>query len=93
MQFDQQRSELRLSENADWGLVESTAHQLVSDFRATITEKLDRIDQRYWDMKIGDVTVTLHLEHYLGISIFPAKGFENDPLAKGLIESINEKYA
>ena len=93
MQLNKQRCELRLSEKSDWELFESMAQKIVSDFSGTITKKLDRLDQRYWDMKIGDVGVTLHLEHYLGIFLFPAKGFEDNPAAKELIEKIAEKYA
>ncbi|WP_235661510.1 DUF3630 family protein [Pseudomonas coronafaciens] len=32
-------------------------------------EKLDGLDQRYWDLLVDENTLTLHLEHYTGISI------------------------
>jgi predicted RNA-binding protein len=28
------------------------------------------LDQRYWDLECDDGVITLHLEHYLGISVF-----------------------
>ncbi|WP_125226316.1 hypothetical protein [Leptospira neocaledonica] len=34
-------------------------------------KKLDGLDQRYWDFASGRGRITLHLEHYLGIMIFP----------------------
>ncbi len=49
--------------------------------------KLDGFDQRYWDFKINDCELTLHLEHYLGIILFPTsktnyKKAENDMVKK-----------
>ena len=67
------------------------SEQIVSEFGAIISEQLDGLEQSYWDIQIGDITVTLHLEHYLGISLFPAKGFEDNPKVKALIEKIGEK--
>ncbi|MNP44365.1 hypothetical protein D3C76_1382270 [compost metagenome] len=32
-------------------------------------QKLDALDQRYWDLSVDERTLTVHLEHYLGISV------------------------
>lgn len=32
-------------------------------------KKIQGLDQRYWDLMVGEQTLTLHLEHYLGISV------------------------
>ena len=32
-------------------------------------QKLDALDQRYWDLSVDGHTLTVHLAHYLGISV------------------------
>ncbi len=62
--------ELRISEAADWHLFEVIARKLEHSFQGVWTQKIDGLDQRYWDLQVGDQTLTLHLEHHLGISLF-----------------------
>lgn len=40
-------------------------------------ERLTGPDQRYWDFTIDNETLTLHLEHYCGISLYPATDTAN----------------
>jgi len=61
----------RLSELSDWKLFESIANEITHEFDGSWIKKLDGLDQRYWDVKINDCELTLHLEHYLGIMLFP----------------------
>jgi hypothetical protein len=48
--------------------------QLTDDFvalmKAEVKERLDGLDQRYWDFSVDNVVFTLHQEHYLGISLW-----------------------
>lgn len=62
--------ELRISEAADWHLFEVIARTLEHSLKGVWTQKVDGFEQRYWDLLVGDQTLTLHLEHYLGISLF-----------------------
>lgn len=34
------------------------------------TEKIDEQDQTYWDLDAQEGIITLHREHYLGVSVF-----------------------
>lgn len=58
-------------------LCESSDRQRFDDFAARIQRavggewvvRLDGLDQRYWDLRVGGDGVSLHLEHFLGISL------------------------
>ncbi len=50
-------------------IFEVVAEIIVTKFNGRIVKKLDGIDQRYWDIYISDNIITLHWEHYLGISL------------------------
>jgi hypothetical protein len=74
-------TEARLSENPDdlcWvaGLIER-------GFGGQWIKKLNGLDQSYWDYSLDGVMLTLHREHYMGVSIFPA-------LAEGDVGRANE---
>nr|WP_246475003.1 hypothetical protein [Pseudomonas folii] len=61
---------MRISEAADWHLFEVIARKLEHSLKGVWTQKADGLEERYWDLLVGDQTITLHLEHYLGISLF-----------------------
>ncbi|WP_248800598.1 hypothetical protein [Pseudomonas sp. MWU13-2105] len=61
--------ELNISESSDWYLFERIAQTLEQGLNGTWARKLDGLDQRYWDLLVDDQIITLHLEHYLGISL------------------------
>lgn len=65
--------ELAISERADWRLFGDLAARLRDHFDGEWLAQLDGLDQRYWDLRVGRAVVTLHLEHHLGISLFPAQ--------------------
>lgn len=60
---------IEVSGKADWELFEEVARVLEQGLGGRWKEKLDGLDQRYWDLLVDEHTLTLHLEHYLGISI------------------------
>ncbi|WP_338525151.1 DUF3630 family protein [Pseudomonas batumici] len=73
--------ELRISEASDWQLFDVIAQTLEQGLKGSWVTKLDGPDQRYWDLAIDDQTITLHLEHYLGISmLIPHEGQSQDLL-------------
>jgi hypothetical protein len=80
------RFEARLSEKSDWKLFNQIADSVAEEFNGCWVKKVDGLEQRYWDVEIEDVRLTLHLEHYLGISLFPTK--DGDEKAKYLVQRI-----
>lgn len=65
------RCEALISKNSDWRLFDKVAGLIVKKFKGRLVEKLDGPDQRYWNIEVEGEILTLHLEHYLGISLFP----------------------
>lgn len=60
---------IEVSEEADWKLFEDVAGVIEQGLGGSWKERLDGPDQRYWDLLVDEHTLTLHLEHYLGISV------------------------
>ncbi|NVZ50120.1 DUF3630 family protein [Pseudomonas sp. B6002] len=60
---------IEISEHADWKLFEDVAQKLEQALGGYWKEKVDGLDERYWDLMAGEQMLTLHLEHYLGILV------------------------
>ena len=62
------RVELRLSENPDdfSRLAEIVQKMLKGKWK----KQLDGLDQSYWDLDVDGIILTVHREHYLGVSVF-----------------------
>ena len=43
------------------------------------TTKIDGLDERYWDLQIDAVQLTLHSQHYVGISLYYSKFIDDEP--------------
>ncbi|WP_050977738.1 hypothetical protein [Herbaspirillum lusitanum] len=69
-------STLEITPEADEFLFNDIAKRLEIAFDGKWTAKITGLDQRYWDLKVGSAILTLHLEHYLGISLFVAEDGE-----------------
>ncbi|CAN1606151.1 hypothetical protein [Pseudomonas mediterranea] len=54
---------IEVSEKADWKLFKDVARVLEQRLGGRWKEKLDGLDQRYWDLLVGKYTLILHLEH------------------------------
>jgi hypothetical protein len=76
--FKDGRCEAAISEEADWRLFNGIADAILSKFKGKLVERLDGFDERYWDIAIDKRIVTLHLQHYLGISLFSKTRDAND---------------
>ena len=74
--------EVAISHDADWMLFNGVADAILTKFRGKLVEALDGLDERYWDIEIGGSIVTLHLQHYLGISLFAENKEANDLIRK-----------
>ena len=72
------RCELAVSEEADWLLFNGIADAILNKFKGKLVERVDGFDERYWDIEIRKRIVTLHLQHYLGIILFPDDKEGND---------------
>lgn len=66
-----ENTEARLSDNAD-DLI-GVALVFERGFSVQWIKKLNGLDQSYWDCSVRGVMLTLHREHYLGVSLFPAR--------------------
>jgi hypothetical protein len=76
------RLELRLSDDAE------RFRSIAETVRATLDgrwlEQVDGPDQSYWDLAVDGRKLTVHREHYLGVSIFCA----DEPASRALIERL-----
>ena len=68
---------IEVSEEADWTLFEGVARVLEQGLVGCWKERLDGQDQRYWDLYVDEHTLTVHLEHYLGISVVIPDGADD----------------
>jgi len=63
------------------------ADRLTTEFNAKILEKLDGLDQRYWDFDVNGTIVVLHSDAMAGISIYVEDG-SNDDLLRKIAENL-----
>lgn len=63
--------QILLSSASDNDTFNKIARIIESDLGLHFKEKISGLDQWYWDFEFNGVVFTLHLEHYLGIMIFP----------------------
>lgn len=73
-----ERLEVAISNDADWMLFNGVADAILTKFKAKVVQALDGLEERYWDIEIGGSIVTLHLQQYLGISLFSENKEAND---------------
>ena len=66
---DQRTINLELLPYSDTEVFHQVAAELSHQFSVKWKEKVDGLDQQYWDFEYKDVTFTLHLD-YLGIMIY-----------------------
>ena len=81
-----------LIRDSDGPVFQLIADELTKVFKIQWTAKLDGFDQRYWDFDYRGATLSLHLEHFLGISIFVKKPETNLKNAKKILEEIGEHF-
>jgi hypothetical protein len=76
------RENFILTDSSNRELFEQIGNYLETELRLKPLAKLSGTDQFYWDYKVDNIQLTLHLEHYSGISIYPAKS--SQPAAEEL---------
>ena len=61
------RVELRLSKDPDeFRSLAGTVKKMLNGRWKT---QADGLDQSYWDLEVDGITITVHREHYLGVSV------------------------
>ena len=84
---DTSRRTIIVSETSDWALFDLVAHRLATALDGTWIERIDGLDERYWDLGARGGKITSHLQHYLGISLYVAHGLaDNDVLSRTLLD-------
>lgn len=78
-----------VSEDSDWKLFELVASILERELSGVWVQKADGLDQRYWDLKVESQVITLHLEHYMGITIFSESADDDYLLLKKSYEVLS----
>ena len=81
-----------LFRDSDGSLFQLIADELYEVFNVQWKTKLDGFDQRYWDFEFMGTTLTLHLEHLLGISIYLKKSDVDIKSAKHCLEEIGDYF-
>jgi hypothetical protein len=81
-----------LIKDSDGSAFQSIADELTNVFNIQWKTKFDGFDQRYWDFEYKGITLSLHLEHFLGIIISVRKPETNIRNAKKVLEEIGEHF-
>jgi hypothetical protein len=90
---DEKFINLDLFEDSDWTLFQMIANELVETFKIQWKTQADGLDQRYWNFEYKGVTLTLHLEHYFGISIFAERSKNHLEKARQVLSEITSHFA
>ncbi len=78
--------ELRLSEDPEQFV--RLAEEVRTMLGGRWTEKIDGLDQSYWDLEVQGEKITVHREHYLGVSVFS----EDSPAKRSLLERLQSVW-
>ncbi len=84
----QSYSEIILTEQPDSSLFIRLADGIVSEYKASIIEKLNGLDSVYWDFLVESEIITLHQQTFIGITIFPRDLEKSTAEANRLAEKI-----
>ncbi|MCI0609986.1 MAG: DUF3630 family protein [Anaerolineae bacterium] len=91
--YENERSiSAELFRDSDGSIFRLIADELTEVFNVQWKTKIDGFDQRYWDFEFKGTTLTLHLEHFLGISIFVEKSEVDSKSAKRVLEEIGDYF-
>jgi hypothetical protein len=77
-----------LTSDPSWRLFDLIVQLIEQRFEGYWTVHLDGVEQRYWDVMIRGVLLTLHLDHYMGITLSLAPGTVGSTPGSSLLETI-----
>ena len=80
-----------VSSSSDWSLFDRIARDLAKSLGGTWVAGLDGVDERYWDLDARAGRITLHLQHYLGISACIASGRDGDAASRALLDEVFDR--
>ena len=83
---------VELFKDSDWPVFEAIGKELSEKFKVEWKVQLDGFDQRYWDFEYSGIVLTLHLEHYLGISIYIEKAKTDTDVAAQALKEIGDHF-
>jgi len=78
--------QLEIAPQSDWALFDRIASVLAVELGGTWSERVDSHDERYRDLSTDSGRLTLHLQHYLGISLYPTGGADADARSLSLLD-------
>ena len=78
--------ELRLSDDAD--RFKALAKAVRAKLGGRWAERLDYFDQSYWDLEVQGKIITVHREHFLGVSVF----CDDEPAKTELLERLRLSF-
>ena len=78
-----------LSESANEYLFYFFVELLENQFNARFTLKADGFDSKYFDFIIDDYEITIHLQFWIGIELFPTSDFNEIIDQEGINDFIN----
>ncbi len=81
-------SEILISNESDSDLFKSLSDRLKTEFKGVLIDRVEDLDTKYFDFKIKDNVLTLHLQNYIGITLFPTQLNESTDKANLLAESV-----
>ncbi|KQC31493.1 hypothetical protein [Flagellimonas eckloniae] len=84
-------SEILISNEPDSGLFKSLSDRLRTEFKAELIDRVEDLDSKYFDFKIKDKVLTLHLQNYIGITLFPKEPNDSTVKANLLAETVGFK--
>jgi len=79
--------ELRLSD--DPVQFKRLAEEVRKELGGRWIERIDDIDQSYWDLDVAGQKITVHREHYLGVSVFCS----DESAKRSLLERLQRVWA
>jgi hypothetical protein len=81
---------LDISGESDPALFERVANILERELNGTWEQRLSGSMQWYWDLRVGDAVITLHLEHYAGVMLFAAGPSEEEGVVPAVLVRARE---
>jgi len=84
-------SEIFISNEPDSELFKSLSDRLRAEFKAELIDRVEDLDSKYSDFKIKDVILTLHLQNYIGITLFTTDQNNSTEKANLLAEKVGFK--
>ncbi len=74
--------ELRLSDDPEQ--FKNLADEVRIKLDGTWVDQINGLDQSYWDLDVAGHKITVHREHYLGVSVFSS----DEPSTRSLLERL-----